>query len=94
MTTRKPVVVSAPNGRPIVGHSRSVPADAELPRAGAGVTGRWTSSTAGSDMFFEEQRIVTRKKERVFLNERGNEWRESQLIVIEAEGFAAWKGGN
>ncbi len=45
-------------------------------------------------MFFEEQRIVTRKKERVFLNEQGNEWRESQLIVIEAEGFASWKGGN
>ena len=45
-------------------------------------------------MFFEEQRIVTRKKERVFLDEQGNEWRESQLmIVIEAERFAAWKGG-
>jgi hypothetical protein len=45
-------------------------------------------------MFFEEQRVVVRRNERVFLDEQGNEWRESQLIVIEAAGFATRNGGN
>ncbi len=95
MKTRKAVVVSAPNGLPIVGTFEICPCRSRIVQF-------WCNSddtldfdySGASEMLFEEQRIVQRKNERVFLDEQGNEWRESQLIVIESAGFCTPKGGN
>jgi hypothetical protein len=94
-STRKPVVVSAPNGLPIVGTPEVCPCRSRIAQFWRNRDGTLDFDYGGaSEMFFEEQRIVQRRRERVFLDEQGNEWRESQLIVIEAASFAIRNGGN
>jgi hypothetical protein len=94
-TAKKPVLVSAPNGLPIIGTFEICPCRSRIAQFWRNSDGTLDFDYSGaSDMFFEEQRIVERKNERVFLDEEGNEWRESQLIVIETAGFGTFKGGN
>lgn len=68
MTTRKPVVVSAPNGRPIVGILEVCPCRCRIAQFWRRSYGTldFEYSDASDMLFFEEQRIVTRKKEGSF----------------------------
>ena len=92
--SKKPVLVSAPNGLPITGSFEICPCRsiiAQFWRVDGGT--RDFDYSGDSEMFYEEQRIVERDNQRVFLDEEGNEWLESQLIVTENASLGALKGG-
>lgn len=81
----KPVIVNAPNGLPIVGTLEICPCRSTIAQFWRLDDGTLDFDYSGnSEMFYDEQRIVERDSQRVFLDEEGNEWLESQLSVREA----------
>lgn len=88
-TKPKPVLVAGPNGLPITGILEACPCRCRIAKF-------WRTSdgtldfeySGGSEMFYDEQKTVERGNQRVFLDEEGNEWLESQLIVKDG-----WKSG-
>ena len=81
---KKAVLVTAPNGMPIVGTLEICPCRATIAQFWHLGDGTLDFDYSGaSEMFYDEQRIIERHNQRVFLYEEGNEWLESQLIVTE-----------
>ncbi len=78
------VLVTAPNGLPIIGTLEICPCRSDIAKFRRLSDGTLDFDHSGNtEMFYDEQKTVERHNERVFLDEEGNEWLESQLIVKE-----------
>lgn len=76
----------APNGEPIMGTYETCPgrADTIEDSFARDAHGQITYEHEGTtEFFYEGQETVKVQNEIVFLDEKGNEWRESQLVLAD-----------
>lgn len=79
----------SPNGAEIIGTSDIIPATARIINSGvtqnADGTFEFGWSDAGTDVHWDDQETVTENGERLFVDDAGETWRESELVLEDED---------